>query len=218
MTSTSPRNQASTRNSYGNWPPGRIWLMPPTCCSSDHQESEKPCWRSSSDGAAVDTGHKVYYTTAADLAARCRKAALQGRWAQDHAVLQHPESVDHRRTGLSPHAGRRRRHTVPSDLTAATGKDRSSSPQTSAVTSWGEIFSDHTIAAAMLDRLLHKSVVFTITGDSYRLQKLPSTSQKTPIERRPTSLKPPNPEWGISAIDSGELPVIAITRIRGGCG
>ncbi len=25
----------------------------------------------------------------------------------------------------------------------------------------------HTIAAAMLDRLLHKSVVFTITGDSY---------------------------------------------------
>ena len=32
--------------------------------------------------AAVDTGHKVYYTTAADLAARCRKAALQGKWAR----------------------------------------------------------------------------------------------------------------------------------------
>ena len=32
--------------------------------------------------------------------------------------------------------------------------------------------------------------MFTITGDSYRLQKLPSTSQKTPIERRTTSLKP----------------------------
>ena len=31
--------------------------------------------------AAVDSGHRVYYTTAADLAARCRKAALEGRWA-----------------------------------------------------------------------------------------------------------------------------------------
>ncbi|MDH5616474.1 MAG: ATP-binding protein, partial [Acidimicrobiia bacterium] len=31
--------------------------------------------------AAVDAGHRVYYTTAADLAARCRRAALEGRWA-----------------------------------------------------------------------------------------------------------------------------------------
>ena len=31
--------------------------------------------------AAIDAGHKVHYTTAADLAARCHKAALEGRWA-----------------------------------------------------------------------------------------------------------------------------------------
>ena len=31
--------------------------------------------------AAVAAGHRVCYTTAADLAARCRKAALEGRWA-----------------------------------------------------------------------------------------------------------------------------------------
>ncbi len=36
--------------------------------------------------------------------------------------------------------------------------------------SWGEIFDDTTIAAAMLDRLLHRSVVFNITGDSYRMR------------------------------------------------
>jgi DNA replication protein DnaC len=38
--------------------------------------------------------------------------------------------------------------------------------------SWvvGDIFSDTTIAAAMLDRLLHRSVVFTIDGDPYRLR------------------------------------------------
>lgn len=31
--------------------------------------------------AAVDAGLRVYYCTAADLAARCRKAAIEGRWA-----------------------------------------------------------------------------------------------------------------------------------------
>jgi DNA replication protein DnaC len=38
------------------------------------------------------------------------------------------------------------------------------------VASWGDIFTDTTIAAAMLDRLLHRSVVFNIDGDSYRLR------------------------------------------------
>ena len=46
------------------------------------------------------------------------------------------------------------------------------------VASWGEIFADHTIAAAMLDRLLHKSVVFTITGDSYRLRSNQAQARK----------------------------------------
>ena len=31
--------------------------------------------------AAVDAGYRTYYSTAADLAARCRKAAVEGRWA-----------------------------------------------------------------------------------------------------------------------------------------
>jgi DNA replication protein DnaC len=38
------------------------------------------------------------------------------------------------------------------------------------VASWGDIFTDTTIAAALLDRLLHKSVVINIDGDSYRLR------------------------------------------------
>jgi DNA replication protein DnaC len=31
--------------------------------------------------AVIDAGYKVHYTTAADLAARCHRAALEGRWA-----------------------------------------------------------------------------------------------------------------------------------------
>lgn len=35
---------------------------------------------------------------------------------------------------------------------------------------WGEIFSDNTLANAILDRLLHHSNVIKITGPSYRLK------------------------------------------------
>lgn len=38
------------------------------------------------------------------------------------------------------------------------------------ITSWGQILGDTTVAAALLDRLLHRSVVLDITGDSYRLR------------------------------------------------
>ena len=31
--------------------------------------------------AAVTAGYRTYYTTAADLVARCHKAAIEGRWA-----------------------------------------------------------------------------------------------------------------------------------------
>jgi DNA replication protein DnaC len=31
--------------------------------------------------AAIDAGYRTYYTTAADLVAKCHRAALEGRWA-----------------------------------------------------------------------------------------------------------------------------------------
>ncbi len=31
--------------------------------------------------ASVDAGYRTYYTTAADLAAKCHRAALEARWA-----------------------------------------------------------------------------------------------------------------------------------------
>jgi DNA replication protein DnaC len=38
------------------------------------------------------------------------------------------------------------------------------------VASWGRIFDDPMVAAAMLDRLLHRSVVLNIDGPSYRMR------------------------------------------------
>ncbi len=38
------------------------------------------------------------------------------------------------------------------------------------ITSWGTVFGDDMLAAAMLDRLLDRSVVMHLDGDSYRLR------------------------------------------------
>jgi DNA replication protein DnaC len=38
------------------------------------------------------------------------------------------------------------------------------------IASWGQIFDDPMVAAAMLDRLLHRSTVLQIDGESYRMR------------------------------------------------
>ena len=38
------------------------------------------------------------------------------------------------------------------------------------IAAWGEIFEDTTVAAAILDRLLHHATVLQIDGDSYRMR------------------------------------------------
>lgn len=46
------------------------------------------------------------------------------------------------------------------------------------VGSWGEVLGDSTVAAVMLDRLLHCSVVLNLDGDSYRLRDHNARSEK----------------------------------------
>ena len=127
--------------------------------------------------AAVDAGHRVYYTTATDLAARCRKAALEGRWAPTMRFFSGPAVLIIDELGYLP---------MPSEDAASLFQVISRRYQKGSiilttnrnVAAWGDIFTDTTIAAAMLDRLLHRSVVFTITGDSYRLRAYQAQARK----------------------------------------
>ena len=82
------------------------------------------------------------------------------------------------------------------------------------VGSWGKIFDDPMVAAAMLDRLLHRSVVFNIDGDSYRMRAHRARSEKLPKgvshQNREVVSASPHPgdqlgnfddrEWGVSVI------------------
>lgn len=130
--------------------------------------------------AAVDCGHRVYYTTAADLAARCRKAALEGRWEPTMRFFNGPGVLIIDELGYLP---------MPSEDAAALFqviarrylKGSIILTTNLGVASWGDIFTNTTIAAAMLDRLLHKSVVISIDGDSYRLR----SHQASAHTRRP---------------------------------
>ncbi len=119
--------------------------------------------------AAVDAGHRVYYTTAADLAARCHRAALTGRWATTMNFFAAPQLLVVDELGYLPMASEAaaalfqviQRRYLKGSIILTTNRQ---------VGSWGQIFDDTVVAAAMLDRLLHRATVVTINGPSYRMR------------------------------------------------
>jgi DNA replication protein DnaC len=56
-------------------------------------------------------------------------------------------------------------------------------------TSWGEVLGDNTVDSAMLDRLLHRSVVLNLDGDSYRLRDHNARAEK--LRRTTTGTRQP---------------------------
>jgi DNA replication protein DnaC len=119
--------------------------------------------------AAVAAGYRTYYTTAADLVTRCHRAAIEGRWATTMRFFAGPRLLIIDEVGYLPLQAEgaaalfqviTQRHFKGSIiLTTNLG-----------IPSWGKIFDDPMVAAAMLDRLLHRSVVLNITGESYRMR------------------------------------------------
>lgn len=119
--------------------------------------------------AAVEAGYRVHYTTAADLAARCHKAALEGRWASVMKFYAGPRLLVIDEVGYLPLAG----EAGASLFQVVTQRYLKSSivlTTNLGIGSWGRIFDDPMVAAAMLDRLLHRSVPIQIDGESYRMR------------------------------------------------
>jgi DNA replication protein DnaC len=118
---------------------------------------------------AVHAGYRVYYTTAADLIDRTAKAARQGRWQHTMRFWGGPQLLVIDELGYLPMAGEAAAHLFQvisrryqhGSIALTTNRD---------ITSWGEIFEDTTVAAAMLDRLLHHASVVQINGPSYRMR------------------------------------------------
>jgi DNA replication protein DnaC len=119
--------------------------------------------------AAVAAGYRTYYTTAADLVARCHKAAIEGRWATTMRFFAGPRLLIIDEVGYLPmqSEGAAALFQV---ITQRYLKGSIALTTNLGIPSWGKIFDDPMVAAAMLDRLLHRSVVLNITGESYRMR------------------------------------------------
>jgi DNA replication protein DnaC len=119
--------------------------------------------------ASVHAGYRTYFTTAADLAARCHRAAIEGRWATTMRFYAGPTLLVVDELGYLP---------LPAEAASALFQVVSQRYLKTSIVittnrpvgSWGDILGDTTVAAAMLDRLLHRSVVINLDGDSYRLR------------------------------------------------
>ena len=125
---------------------------------------------------SIEAGFKTHYTTAANLVAKCHKAAIEGRWTSMMNFYANPRLLVIDEIGYLP---------LPEDAASALFNVITSRYQKSStilttnlgISSWGKIFQDPMVAAAMLDRLLHKSVVFNINGESYRMRSYKAKSQ-----------------------------------------
>lgn len=127
--------------------------------------------------ASIDAGYRTYYTTAADLVARCHRAALEGRWATTMRFFAGPRLLIIDEVGYLPLAN----EAAAAFFQVITQRYLKSSTVLTTnlgVGSWGKIFDDPMVAAAMLDRLLHRSVVFNIDGESYRMRTHRARAEK----------------------------------------
>ena len=140
--------------------------------------------------AAVHAGHRVYFTTAADLAKRCRRAAVEGRWSTAMRFFCGPrllviDEFAYARHNPDPEANAAlfevisRRYLKSSTIVTSHA----------GIASWGERLADPMLAASLLDRLLHRGVVVAIDGPSYRMR---AHQQRTEQLRQAINASPPS--------------------------
>ncbi|MGP3945504.1 ATP-binding protein [Streptomyces sp. 6N106] len=154
--------------------------------------------------AAVEAGHRVYFTTAAELAAKCHKTALEGRWETCMNFFAGPKLLVIDELGYLP---------LPEDGASALFQVinqrylKSSTILTTNVgnADWAGAFGDATVAAAMLGRLLHRAAVAGIDGPSYWLRghqpgrDHPSRGERPCLLTTPPTPPRSRPRWPVAA-------------------
>jgi DNA replication protein DnaC len=120
---------------------------------------------------AVEAGYRGYFTSAADLVATIAGAYADGTFATKIRTYTGPSVLVIDDVGLTPMdraAGNalfqvvNRRYDNGSTTIVTTNRG---------LPAWGELFGDPVVAAAILDRLLHRAVVINIKGPSWRLRE-----------------------------------------------
>jgi DNA replication protein DnaC len=127
-------------------------------------------------------GHRVYFTTALDLAVKLTRAVDGNRLHRELKALNQPKLLILDEVGYLGLDG------VQASLVFQAICQRYQKGQSIALTSnkafseWGSVFADDAaLASAALDRLLHRSTVVNIKGESYRLKEKRKAGQGKPV-------------------------------------
>lgn len=119
--------------------------------------------------AAIEAGHSALFVTATSLLAALSKAHAEGHFGDQLGFFAKPKLLIIDELGYLPLE--RATANLFFQLVAKRYERGSILLTTNQqVTDWGHVFGDETIAAAVLDRLLHHSHTLVIKGDSYRLK------------------------------------------------
>src|SRR5579875_146609 len=125
---------------------------------------------------AVEAGYRGYFSTADDLVATLARARAEGTWAAKLRTYTAPSVLVIDDVGLLPMTrdgasaffhvvSHRYDKGAPTLVTTNRG-----------LPGWGAVFGDDVVASAVLDRLLHRAVVFNIRGPSWRMREHPLLS------------------------------------------
>jgi len=118
---------------------------------------------------ACQAGHRVAFATAAEWVARLGDAHAQGRLHAELTRLGRVPLLIVDEVGYIPFDGEAANlffQLVSARYERASLIVTSNKP----FGRWGEVFGDATVAAAMIDRLVHHAEVVNLKGDSYRLK------------------------------------------------
>jgi len=119
--------------------------------------------------AAIEAGHSALFVTATALLAALSKAHAEGHFGDQLTFFAKPKLLIVDELGYLPLE--RATANLFFQLVAKRYERGSILLTTNQqVTEWGHVFGDETIAAAILDRLLHHSHTLVIKGESYRLK------------------------------------------------
>lgn len=131
---------------------------------------------------ALEAGHRISFVTSHDLVARFRRAVRMDRVDRLLTTLLRPRLLILDEIGYTPLE--RPEATFLFEVVAKRYDRAKSMIVTSNKTwgAWGEILPDQVMTAAILDRLLHRSVTVNIQGESYRLRQ----HRKAGLTPRPT--------------------------------
>lgn len=120
--------------------------------------------------AAVEAGFSVLFTSATALLASLAKAETDGHLDEKLGFYAKPKLLVIDELGYLPFE-RRSAHLFFQLVAKRYEKTSMLITTNQPVTQWGTVFGDEVLAAAILDRLLHRSQTVLITGESYRLKQ-----------------------------------------------